>query len=108
MYLAARAHMRLLCSIAAAAINSIGCESSAGTPDAGTIAAITFNPTLSYGTVTDVDGNAYKTIPIGTQTWMAENLKASHFSNGDVIIDASTSELWSVVGPAACEYPFGA
>jgi len=44
-----------------------------------------FNPDLTYGTLTDIEGNIYKTILIGTQTWMAENLKTTKYRNGDLI-----------------------
>jgi uncharacterized protein (TIGR02145 family) len=43
------------------------------------------NPNLTYGTMIDQEGNAYKTIVIGTQEWMAENLNTSIYRNGDPI-----------------------
>jgi hypothetical protein len=44
-----------------------------------------FNPNLVYGTMTDQNGNIYRTIIIGTQTWMAENLRTTKYRNGDPI-----------------------
>jgi hypothetical protein len=41
-----------------------------------------FNPNKDYGLVTDQNGNVYKTITIGSQTWMAENLRATCYRNG--------------------------
>ena len=50
----------------------------------------------------------YKSIKIGTQTWMIENLNVDHFRNGDPIPHAITSEAWVEAGkegkPAWCYY----
>ncbi|RYY97639.1 MAG: hypothetical protein EOO11_10320 [Chitinophagaceae bacterium] len=46
------------------------------------------------GTVTDIDGNLYHVIRIGTQVWMLENLRTTHYSDGAPIIHARGSTEW--------------
>jgi uncharacterized protein (TIGR02145 family) len=55
---------------------------------------VIFNPNLNYGSVSDIDGNIYKTIQIGTQTWMAENLKTTRYNDGSQIYNVINNSEW--------------
>ncbi|MGA1977658.1 MAG: fibrobacter succinogenes major paralogous domain-containing protein [Bacteroidales bacterium] len=55
---------------------------------------IVFNPNLTYGVVSDIDGNNYKTIQIGTQVWMAENLRVTKYRNGSSIQNIEDQNTW--------------
>ncbi|MBL4585997.1 MAG: fibrobacter succinogenes major paralogous domain-containing protein [Flavobacteriales bacterium] len=46
------------------------------------------------GTVTDIDGNIYETVKIGTQVWMTENLRTTKYSNGDAIPNITADTTW--------------
>ena len=46
-------------------------------------------------TVTDIDGNVYQTVQIGDQLWMKENLKVTHYNNGDEIPTGYSNFEWA-------------
>ncbi len=57
------------------------------------------------GTVTDIDGNVYGTVKIGNQWWMMENLKVTHYRNGDPIQHVTENGTWgSLTAGAYCNY----
>ena len=67
----------------------------------------TCNPidTTEKNTVTDVDGNTYKTVIIGTQVWMAENLKTTKYNDGIQIPLVTDPITWINLKSAAyCWY----
>lgn len=56
-------------------------------------------------TVTDIDGNIYKTVIIGSQTWLKENLKTTKYSNGDPIPEITNGTQWmNLTSGAYCNY----
>lgn len=63
------------------------------------------NPALSYGSINDQQGNIYKTIVIGNQEWMAEDLKTTIYRNGDNILEVSDLTQWADLSEGAlCSY----
>lgn len=63
------------------------------------------NTTPSFGTLTDFDNNTYRTIQIGTQTWMADNLRVTKFRNGTAIPNITDSVQWqNTTNGAWCYY----
>lgn len=56
-------------------------------------------------TVSDIDGNSYKVIRIGTQLWTAENLKTTTYNDGTVIPMVSGNSAWiNLYSAAYCWY----
>jgi len=69
------------------------------------VSPIIFNPDLAYGSVADADGNLYKIIQIGNQTWMAENLRTTKFNDGESIPLVTGDIEWEkLTTPGYCWY----
>jgi uncharacterized protein (TIGR02145 family) len=59
----------------------------------------------TLGPVTDIDGNVYYIALVGTQVWMAENLKVTNYRNGEPITNVTDGSQWSNLSSGAyCWY----
>jgi uncharacterized protein (TIGR02145 family) len=64
---------------------------------------ITFS-TATFGSVTDIDGNVYRTVKIGTQIWMADNLKTTRLNNNGFMPNVTDNTQWKDKTSAAYCY----
>lgn len=56
-------------------------------------------------TATDVDGNVYHTVTLGSQTWMIENLQTTRYNDGTTIPLVTDSAAWTnLMTPGYCWY----
>ncbi|HOY30278.1 MAG TPA: fibrobacter succinogenes major paralogous domain-containing protein [Bacteroidales bacterium] len=56
-------------------------------------------------TVTDIDGNVYHFVTIGSQVWMVENLKTTKYRDGTAIPNVTDNAAWINLGTGAyCNY----
>ncbi|MDP4239324.1 MAG: FISUMP domain-containing protein [Bacteroidota bacterium] len=60
---------------------------------------------FDFTACTDADGNNYSVVKIGTQTWMAENLKTTKYNDGTSIPNVTDNIGWvNLLTPAYCWY----
>jgi uncharacterized protein (TIGR02145 family) len=61
------------------------------------------SPTPSVDTVKDIEGNIYRTVKIGDQVWMAENLRTTKYNDGQDIPLGPIGSAWgNLTAPAYC------
>ena len=59
------------------------------------------NPIPDPTTVTDVDGNVYNVVRIGTQLWTVENLRTTKYNDGTMITTGLSNSSWQAATSGA-------
>jgi uncharacterized protein (TIGR02145 family) len=78
-------------------ILTIGCENNSTSPG--------IDYTGQVDTITDIEGNTYTTIGIGSQIWMAQNLRTNRLNDGTYIPEVINDSIWArLQTPAFCWY----
>jgi uncharacterized protein (TIGR02145 family) len=54
--------------------------------------------------LTDIDGNVYNIVTIGTQVWMTPNLRTTKYSDGTPIPNITDNTTWGLSTGAYCDY----
>ena len=85
--------------IAIGLLTFVGCEKEDDTE-------ITDDSSIQYGEgATDIDGNTYQSVIIGTQEWMVENLRTTNYSDGTPIPNVTVNTEWGNLSTGAwCHY----
>jgi uncharacterized protein (TIGR02145 family) len=65
------------------------------------LASSASNSVTPSSPVIDVEGNVYNTIYIGTQLWMAENLKTTKYNDGTAIPNITDDATWATATTGA-------
>lgn len=80
----------------------MGCKKQSDEVAAPQITYVYIDPTqLPADAIVDVDGNIYRTVTIGEQRWMKENLRTSRYSNGDLVPYEPGQSEWVALGSGA-------
>ena len=60
------------------------------------------NPWVNYGSLKDIDGNEYRSILIGSQIWMVDNLTTTKLNDGTLIPVINDGTAWGNLSTPGC------